>query len=350
MVLAEKPLLSIIVPVYNGDSYIDALFAQFASQDMDKVELVFVDDGSTDNTLVKLLKWQEKVGFSVSVCHQENQGVSVARNTGVERAKGAYLAFVDVDDGITPNYIETLSRYAQQGVDVLVFNSKRVKAGAKELQHVTIPEKCDSKTKQEMLVEFLKDPTRFGVYNLLLRRDYLCVHGIAFPVGYKYYEDYDYLLQLFAQTDNLVRLDQVLYYYILREGSAMGRFNADRINCLRLMKQRGEWLRQTAPEFAPVFEKWGTSRLYWSVLWQAALALPSYSEFAKFAKITHARSYLVKLKDYPDKLLHISTLVFLICRPAYYVAVRLVGRRKSKVLPVRLKDIQPKFLEDINFY
>lgn len=348
MVLAEKPLLSIIVPVYNGDSYIDALFAQFASQDMDKVELVFVDDGSTDNTLVKLLKWQEKVGFSVSVCHQENQGVSAARNTGLKQAKGAYVVFFDADDAFSPDYIQMLKRYADQKTDVLVFSSKRVN---ESFTRVVDPEQAVSHlTGNQMLHRFWEDPTRLGVVNLLVKRSFIEDRGITSAVGYKYYEDYDLLLQLFAQTDNILYTDKVLYFYIMRQGSAMGRFNADRINCLRLMKQRGEWLRQTAPEFAPVFEKWGTSRLYWSVLWQAALALPSYGEFAQFARITHARSYLVKLKDYPDKLLHISTLVFLICRPAYYVAVRLVGRRKSKVLPVRLKDIQPKFLEDINFY
>ena len=348
MALPEKPLLSIIVPVYNSGDYVDSLFAQFEEQDMSETELVFIDDGSIDDSYEKLLKWQEKAAYTVSVHHQENQGVSAARNIGLKRAKGSYVVFFDADDAVSPDYIQMLKQYASHKTDVLVFSSKRVN---ESFSRVVDPEQSVSYlTGNQMLHKFWEDPTRLGVVNLLVKRSFVEDRGITSAVGYKYYEDYDLLLQLFAQTDNILYTDKVLYFYIMRQGSAMGCFNADRINCLKLMKSRGEWLRQTAPEFAPVFEKWGTSRLYWSVLWQAALALPSYGEFAQFARITHARSYLVKLKDYPDKLLHISTLVFLICRPAYYVAVRLVGRRKSKVLPVRLKDIQPKFLEDINFY
>ena len=344
-----RPLLSIVVPVYNGSAYIDELFAQFTAQAADGIELVFVDDGSADDSFTKLLQWKGKVDFPVFVHHQENQGVSAARNRGVEIANGEYLCFVDVDDAVSSDYIATLLTYARQGIDVLVFDSKRLHAGEAEPAHSETAQ-CQKLTSQEMLTKFWADPTCFGVYNLLLRRDYLIEHAISFPLGYKYYEDYDYLLQLFAQTDSLLRLDQVLYYYVLREGSAMNRFNADRIRCLELMKYREGWLEEHAPQFAPIFRQWGTSRLYWSVLWQAALALPSYGDFARFSDITHARKYLVKLKGHQDKLLRLSTFVFLHCRPAYYAAVRLTGRAKSKVAPVSLGEILAQLPESVDFY
>lgn len=346
-----QPLLSVIVPVYNGAIYIDDLFAQFSRQNMERVELVLIDDGSADDSYEIIHAWKNKVSFEVALYHQENKGVSAARNLGVDMAKGQYLTFVDVDDGVAPEYIAELLRYAQQGIDVLVFDSVRVEAGDGKLSETAEGDfLCQKRTKQEMLMEFIQDPTRFGVYNLLLRRRYLTEHSIAFPVGYKYYEDYDYLLQLFAQTDNLLRLKCVLYYYIQRQGSAMGRFTAERINCLRLMKYREGWLEEYAPRFAPVFSKWGVARLYWSVLWQAALALPSYKEFAEFARLTHAKQYLVKLKGYPDKLLRLSTGVFLCCKPAYYLAVRMVGTAKSKVEPIALAQIREQLLADIAFY
>lgn len=347
----NQPLLSIVVPVYNGSAYIDELFAQFAEQSMDPVELVFIDDGSKDDSYEKLLAWQKKERFYISVYQQENKGVSAARNFGVEKAQGKYLTFVDVDDGIATNYIAVLMEYAHKGIDVLVFDSKRVEADGAESVRASADDVPGREiSKQEMLTEFLYDPTRFGVVNLLLRREYLAEHDVTFPVGYKYYEDYDYLLQVFAQTDSLIYMRQVLYYYILREGSAMGRFNADRINCLKLMKYRENWLEGFAPQFAPIFHQWGVARLYWSVLWQAALAFPTYGEFAKFAQLTYAKKYLVKLKGYPDKLLQLSTAAFLCCKPAYYVAVRLAGRAKSKVHYAALKDIQPNLLEDVAFY
>lgn len=344
---ADKPLLSIVVPVYNGSAYIDELFAQFDGQDMTAVELVFIDDGSRDDSYEKLLAWQKKVDFTINVYHQENKGVSAARNLGVEMARGAYLTFVDVDDGIAPGYVSALLPYTKQEIDVLVFASRRVGEvfSREEIRKLT----CTTLGKEEMLTRFWLDPTKLGVCNCLVKKNYLHDHDISSPVGYKYYEDYDLLLQIFAQTESVLVTDQVLYYYILREGSAMGRFSAERIRCLKLIKERGQWLESYAPIFAKTFRKWGVTRLYWSVLWQAALALPSYQEFKEFANLTHAREYLVKLKGYPDKLLSVSTAVFLHSRRGYYLAARLMGRAKSKVEPADLQDIRRQLPEE-TFY
>ena len=348
MILEENPLLSIIVPVYNCGAYLEDLFDQFRTQDMSRVELVFVDDGSKDDSYEKLLAWKYAVNYSVSVFHQHNQGVSAARNKGMELATGTYLTFLDADDAVSPDYLETLIRCADKEPDVVVFTSRRVGGDFKRV--VDENRKEAVLTGNEMLFRFWNDPTCYGVMNVFVRRGYLEEHRIFFAEGYKYYEDYDFLIQTFAQTDRIRCLDKVLYYYVMREGSAMGSFNADRINCLRLMKHRERWLWEVSGTFAPVFQRWGTSRLYWSVLWQAALAFPRCSEFIEFARITHAKNYLVKLNGYPDKLLQLSTKVFLACKPAYFVAVRLVGRKKSKVQPVDFQELQQKLMQDIAFY
>ncbi len=345
----KRPLISIIVPVYNGSRYIPELMTCLQGQLGEETELVFVDDGSRDDSLEKLRTLEASAAFPVQVLHQENRGVSAARNLGMARASGEYLTFVDVDDRVAGDYLANLSRCARRGVDVVVFDSVRVREGDSPR-----PEQEETPlqpvTSRAMLTEFLYDPTRFGVCNLLIRRELLREHGICFPEGYAYYEDYDFLLQLFPRTERIGRLERVMYYYMLREASAMARFRASRINCLELMKRREGWLDSAAPEFAPLFRKWGVARLYWSVLWQAALALTSYREFREFARITHGERYLKKLKGYPDRLLQISTGVFLICKPAYYLAVRLAGRLKSKVEPVTLEEILPELAEKIDFY
>lgn len=341
-------LISVIVPVYNGSAYIEGLMEQFADQPMDGIELVCVDDGSADNSHEKLLQIAAYVPFAVRVYHQKNKGVSAARNLGVEKAEGKYIAFLDVDDGVSPDYIHTLRTHALMNVDLLVFSSDRVKEDF--TRQVSDQKECCWLTKNEMLNRFWSDPTRLGVVNLLIRKRYMTEISAVSSEGYKYYEDYDLLLQLFAQTDSICFLDRVLYYYIQRDGSAMGRFNAERINCLALMKARGEWLWDKAPEFALVFQKWGTSRLYWSVLWQAALALPKYRDFLSFAKLTHAKNYLKKLKGYPDGLLRLSSAVFLLCPAAYHLAVRFMGRAKSSVHPTALEDIRKELKENLSFY
>lgn len=330
-------LISLIVPVYNGGSYIQHLFRQFEGQPMDAVELVCIDDGSTDDSYAQLQHMAENVDFAVSVFHQENQGVSAARNLGMEKARGEYVAFLDVDDGITSDYLTTLKEKAKLGMDVLAFGSQRVLEGFTREEHPVASDNILSKN--QMLNLFWNDPTCFGVVNLLLKKSYVQAHSLASPVGYKYYEDYDLLLQVFSQTDSIHYLDKVMYYYILREGSAMGRFNADRVNCLALMQQRGIQLETDAPEFAPVFQKWGTSRLYWSVLWQAALAFPSYKDFAKFAEKTGAKHYLRRLTGHPDRIVKLSSVVFLCCKRVYFLVMRAIGSRKSKVQPVPLQSV-----------
>ncbi len=343
------PLLSVIIPVYNGSAYIDGLLAQFREQETEGVELVFIDDGSQDDSWQILLDRKAKKDLPMAVYHQENTGVSTARNLGLEMAQGRYVSFVDVDDGLSPDYLSCLKSYIRQDADVLVYRSQRIRESDPAAEAGQIPA-AQVRDRLSMLKAFLADPTLLSACNLLLRRELLESHQIRFSVGYAYYEDYDFLLQVLAQTDGIRYLDHVLYYYILRDGSAMGRFSAERINCLGLMQARGRWLETTVPEFAPLFKRWGVPRLYWSVLWQAALAMPAYRDFAAFAKATFAEEYLKKLDGHPDQLLQISTKVFLRCRPAYHLAVRLVGRHKSKVQPVQVLTLLDQIRQPARYF
>ena len=337
----KPPTISIVIPVYNGSEYIDDLLTQFVQQECRDIELVFVDDGSTDSSYEMLLDWKHRVPFAMTVHRQENRGCSVARNVGMALAGGAYLAFVDVDDAVSGDYVKVLYGCAEQEQDVTVFGTQRIARAADRPEDRTreIPV-FQQVSKQEMLMRFWSDPTRLGVYNLLLRREYIAQLHARFPEGYSYYEDYDFLLQVFAQTDRICITDRILYYYIMREGSAMARFRADRITCLSLMDRRARWLEETAPDFAPVFRKWGVSRLYWSVLWQAALAFQSFREFSLFANITEAGRHLKKLERYPDLLVRVSNLVFACCPYLYWRCARFAGGRKSKVVPVCLDELE----------
>lgn len=340
--------ISLIIPFYNSSNYVEQLFAQFADQPMENVELICIDDGSRDDTWEKLKKKADEVAYSVILYHQENQGVSAARNRGLELAQGEYIAFLDSDDAVAKNYMAILLSYAEQNVNVLVFASRRVDVDFTREECPFV--QSETLTATQMLNEFWADPTKLGVNNLLVKKSFLEDRGVTYAVGYKYYEDYDMLLQLFAQTERILVTKQVLYYYIMQENSAMGQFNAERINCLKLMTERRMWLRTVAPDFAPTFDKWGTSRLYWSVLWQAALALPVYRDFARFAEATSARAYFKKLRGYPDRLLQLSTAVFLMSPRAYHAAVRLMGRKKSKVRPTDLQTLLQALNDDVAFY
>lgn len=103
----QRKLLSIVIPVYNAEKYIEKLLNIFMKQNLEKVEIVLVIDGAKDKSF-DICKEYEKKNNSFVVIHQENQGASMARNKGIENATGEYIAFVDSDDSIVEDYIEKI--------------------------------------------------------------------------------------------------------------------------------------------------------------------------------------------------------------------------------------------------
>lgn len=103
--------VSIIVPVFNGENYIDHLIQNFRMQTYKDFEVIFVDDGSTDSTAQKLDAIESKtLPFDITVIHQKNSGVSAARNKGLLNASGEYVCFIDADDVISQDYLMVLRR------------------------------------------------------------------------------------------------------------------------------------------------------------------------------------------------------------------------------------------------
>ena len=105
--------ISIIIPVYNVENYIDDMLSSVCGQTYSELEILLIDDGSKDKSLEYCNKWQEK-DTRVVVVHQENAGVATARNKGLELATGKYVMFMDSDDWIEKNMIEVLYREAEK--------------------------------------------------------------------------------------------------------------------------------------------------------------------------------------------------------------------------------------------
>jgi glycosyltransferase involved in cell wall biosynthesis len=98
-------LISVIIPIYNGEKYIKRCFESVFSQTEKNFEIIAVDDGSTDSTFSVLKEYENE---KIKVIHIENSGVSMARNVGIENATGEYITFLDVDDELLENALESL--------------------------------------------------------------------------------------------------------------------------------------------------------------------------------------------------------------------------------------------------
>lgn len=318
--------ISVIIPVYNGGKYLMTLIDQFKKQSVQDFELIFIDDGSTDNTLALLNQINETM--RIKIYHQNNQGVSAARNKGMELVDTEFFTFADVDDIIPKNYIESIIKFTAHNYDVVYFKLQPIES--KETNEYVDDTYCEPRkiSNEEALEKFLFNPTALGVYNLAIKTEFRNKYNLRFSVGYAYYEDYDFILQTFAQANEIGESDQVLYYYLQNDNSAMRIFNAERINCLELMYKRGEWLKTKTPSFSKQFSQWFVSRLYWSVLWQACASLETYSDFSEFAKLTSAKEHISKLKDYPNKQIKTSSFVFLHFPKLYWIIVRSASKNK----------------------
>lgn len=135
----KEDLISIIVPIYNVENYVNKCIQSLVSQTYSHLEILLIDDGSTDHSGEICEKWA-KQDRRIQVLHQKNSGPSKARNVGLQMAKGKWISFVDSDDYVAPQYIEKLYQLVDVNTKVvrIMVNSKynEIKAGSKEFLQI----------------------------------------------------------------------------------------------------------------------------------------------------------------------------------------------------------------------
>jgi glycosyltransferase involved in cell wall biosynthesis len=304
------PLLSVVVPVRNAAGFLMPLAEAFARQGTDAFEVIFVDDGSTDESPALLEQIAGSGAFCARVVLRAHAGVGAARNAGLLRAAGRYVTFVDADDMIAPDYVRTLADCAARGGDLYVFRHARVVGGEAAFDNLSGREREISA--EELLDAFLLNPTRFGVYDFLVCRALLAEAALAFPEGYPYYEDYDFTLRLFDAAGGARSVEKCVYCYRAAPNSAMSTYSDERIRCLELFDDaRSQYLRGRVSFYAR-FRKWFVARLAWSVLWQASVAMDASAARA-FVGQTGMRARMRMLNDYPDRRVRYSARAYRLC-------------------------------------
>lgn len=211
-----KPLISVIVPVYKVEPYLQTCVDSILSQTYPALQVILVDDGSPDRCGALCDAYAEK-DARVTVIHRENGGLSSARNAGLDAAAGAYIAFTDSDDFIAADMMETLLRTAQQeNADVVRCNYARFRT------EDDLPDCGDDTnavrryTSPEAVRVFLADPySRRKAFQptvcpALYRAD--TIRALRFPVGLLYEDGY-YMPQVLVAAETLVHIDRTMYFY-----------------------------------------------------------------------------------------------------------------------------------------
>ena len=226
-----EPLISVIVPVYNVENYLDKSIGSILAQTYQNLELILVDDGSKDASGAMCDAWRAK-DARIRVIHQTNGGQALARNHGIDEAAGAYLAFIDSDDWIAPDYLETLYRLLQEHrAEISICDKQMIYESGGQAKSSEEEDQIREYTNREALKAlFYQREIDNSPWGKLYRASLF--NGVRFPEG-KIYEDLGTIYRLLYQCDRVVRTSRKLYYYLQREGSTMyrtfGRSKMDRI-------------------------------------------------------------------------------------------------------------------------
>lgn len=215
-----KPLVSIIVPVYNAEKYLKRCVDSILSQDYPYFELLLMDDGSTDASGDICDAYGQKDG-RVRVVHKENTGVSDTRNRALDLAKGTYIQFLDSDDWIVPEATRLLvGSMEQYQCDMVISDFYRV-SGDRLAQKGDI-EEDKVMTRQEFAACMIENPADFyyGVlWNKLYRRSIIEEHRIRMDVSISWCEDFLFNLEYIRHASSFYALQVPVYYYLKRKGS-----------------------------------------------------------------------------------------------------------------------------------
>lgn len=212
-------LISIIVPVYNVQKEIDKCVESLINQSYKNIEIILVNDGSTDKSGLICNKYS-KLDSRINVIHKENGGLSDARNVGIKAATGEYLLFVDSDDNIELDSCEVfIKSLNKRKVDIVVGEARRIEGdNISYLKHsnLTNGKEYSSREYIKLAIEALEwyAPSWLNLY----KREFILKKAIFFKKGILH-EDMQILPKLFLEADTIIYMQYCFYNYQIREGS-----------------------------------------------------------------------------------------------------------------------------------
>lgn len=214
----DKPLISIIIPIYNVSQYITKCLDSIYRQTYKNIELILVDDCGSDDSMTIV---HDYLASHVSIdahiiSHQKNRGLSAARNSGMEKASGEYVYFLDSDDYITPDCIEVLIKpLHNKKYDVVVGDYQYSNGEKSDLKLQNVELSC-----QQILVSYANGLWYVMAWNKLCRKDFLLDNNLTFEEGYLH-EDVIWSFKLACKAQSMYVINKVTYNYLVRSSSIM---------------------------------------------------------------------------------------------------------------------------------
>lgn len=231
----KEYFISVIVPIYNAENYIKRVVESLLKQTTDEIEIILVDDGSTDQSLMICNRYDSIE--NVTVIHKENGGICSARNIGLQHAKGKYISFVDADDFMDETAYEKIIKcLIKTNADILDFgwryisetgektenlneNKKNILFDKKYIKDVILPPLLNLKKDEE---HFIYDFSCMKVF----KKDIIDQYNIRFDESRRVWEDRIFLVEYLKYSRNYYCMDECFYNYVSIPNSLSRRYNS----------------------------------------------------------------------------------------------------------------------------
>ena len=227
----NQPLITVIIPVYKVEKYLRKCVESVIYQTYSNLEIILIDDGSTDNSGLICDEYAKK-DSRIRVLHQKNSGISSVRNKGIDMAKGKYFTFIDSDDYVSLDYIEYLyNLITKYNADISICNFKLIWKNSKS--------KKDTKNKEFLLDSenafknmLFNQGINVSVWAKLYKTNLW--RNIRFPIN-KVYEDTAIIYKIIDKASKIAYGDKECYFYVAREGSIskQGFFNKNELDYIK---------------------------------------------------------------------------------------------------------------------
>ncbi len=231
--------VSVIVPVYNGEEYIQTSISSIINQEFsENYEIIVVDDGSDDDSLDIAHELLSKSDIPYKLVHQRNSGVSVARNNGIEVSRGDYLVFVDSDDYVLTNHLSelyngktdfTLTQMAKEGS----------KSTVNSISYPEVPISAHDLIKMELQMII----PEFSFCQLIYKADLIKDNNLKFDSEAVYGEDTEFALKALSYGESVAVGEEITYLYIQRNDSATSKSGLKRFNFIETLENLSKFYK-----------------------------------------------------------------------------------------------------------
>ncbi len=215
-------LLSIIIPCFNSEKYISSTLDMLIEQNLDDCEVIVINDGSTDDTFNICCRYASKYN-NIRVIDKINEGVSVARNIGIEESRGKYVYFLDSDDYLEPNTLDFYRNVLNTNKEISFYAfGYYSKYNGKTLNDYSYKMYDKQKIDAIMLKQsFFEKKLCFNICSCICEKDFLVNNQIKFTAGLKIGEDIEFLLKILSRAPNCLYYARHCFIYQIRDDSTM---------------------------------------------------------------------------------------------------------------------------------